>query len=304
MKKTLFCLPFLLLTCCFSFSQQHSGKIFDSMQLIAPGAELQKIAGGFSFTEGPAVDRAGNIYFTDQPNDKIWKYSVNGKLSLFMEHTGRANGLYIDKKGNIIACADNKSELWSISPKKKITILLAGFHGHRLNGPNDLWIDAKGGIYFTDPYYQRDYWGRKSPDIDGQKVYYLPYGKNEAILLEDGLKQPNGIVGSPGGKYLYVADIGDGKTYRYKINSDATLSSRQLLFPEGSDGMTLDEEGNIYITGKGVTIYNKNGIKIGHIPVPEDWTGNVCIGGKDRKTLFITASKGIYSIRLKVRGVE
>jgi len=287
-----------------SFAQQESKEIFDSMKLVAPGAKLTKVPGQFSFTEGPAVDKAGNIYFTDQPNDKIWKYDAGGKLSLFMDKTGRSNGLYVDSKGNIIACADNKNELWSITPQKKVTVLLANFEGHRFNGPNDLWIDKNGGIYFTDPYYQREYWDRKKPDIEGQKVYYLPKGKKEAVIVDDQLTQPNGIVGSPDGKYLYVADIGAGKTYKYEINKDATVSNRQLLFSQGSDGMTLDDEGNIYITGQGVTIYNKDGVKIGHIPVPAGWTANVCFGGKDRKTLFITAMESVYTIRMNVWGVE
>jgi gluconolactonase len=295
---------FCLLIAHSAYSQQSNGQIFDSLKLIAANAELVKVSGQFSFTEGPAVDKKGNIYFTDQPNDKIWEYDVNGKLSMFMDKTGRSNGLYFDHSGNIIACADNKDELWSISPAKKVIVILNNYQGHRLNGPNDLWIDAKGGIYFTDPYYQREYWDRKQPDIDGQKVYYLPKGKKEPVIVDDKLKQPNGIVGSPDGKTLYVADIGDNKTYKYQINKDASLSNRQLLFSQGSDGMTLDNKGNIYITGQGVTVYNKNGIKIGHIPVPGEWTANVCFGGKDRKTLFITAKESVYTIKMNVKGVE
>ena len=285
-------------------AQQAKEEIFDSLKLIGTKAKLIKVSGQFTFTEGPAVDKKGNIYFTDQPNDKIWKYDINGKLSMFMDKTGRSNGLYFDKNGNIISCADNKDELWRISPDKKVTVLLSNYDGHRLNGPNDLWIDAKGGIYFTDPYYQREYWDRKQPEIDGQKVYYLAKGNKEAVIVDDQLKQPNGIVGTPDGKTLYVADIGDWKMYKYHINEDASLSDRELLFPQGSDGMTLDNKGNIYVTGKGVTIYNKDGVKIGHIPVPGDWTANVCFGGRDRKTLFITAKESVYIIKMNIKGVE
>lgn len=272
--------------------------------LIDPTAGLIKISDQFSFTEGPAVNKQGDIYFTDQPNDKIWKYDINGQLSLFMEKTGRSNGLYFDKKGNIISCADEKNELWSISPDKKIKILLNNFEGKKLNGPNDLWIDAKGGIYFTDPYYQRDYWTRKKPEMDGKKVYYLPAGKKIPIIVGDKFVQPNGIVGTPDGKYLYVADIGDSKIYKYSIKKDGTLSDRSVFAPEGSDGMTLDTKGNLYITGKGVTVYDASGLKIGNIPIPSNWVGNVCFGGKDRKLLFITASESIYSMQMKVAGVE
>ncbi len=302
--KATIALSILLFTTMTAFCQQNNDILFDSLKVVAPGAKLNKVSSQFTFTEGPATDKKGNIYFTDQPNDKIWKYGIDGKLSLFMEKTGRSNGLYFDHKGNLIACADNKDELWSISPEKKVTVLLNNFEEHRLNGPNDLWIDAKGGIYFTDPYYQRDYWDRKQPDIDGQKIYYLPAGKKKAVMMDDTFKQPNGIVGSPDGKYLFVADIGDNKTYRYKVNSDASLSDRKLLFSQGSDGMTLDNEGNIYVTGQGVTIYNKEGVKIGHIPVQAQWTANVAFGGKDRKILFITAMDAVYTLQMRVKGVE
>ena len=276
----------------------------DSIPVAASGATLQQVSKQFSFTEGPAADKKGNIYFTDQPNDKIWKYDTEGKLSVFMDKTGRSNGLYFDKKGNIIACADEKNELWSISPGGKVTVLMKDYQGKRLNGPNDLWIDAKGGIFFTDPYYQRDYWERKKPDIEGQKVYYLPKGQKQPVVVEDQLKQPNGIVGSPDGKFLFVADIGDNKTYKYRINADGTLSDRTLFVPQGSDGITLDNEGNLYLTGKGVTIYNAAGTKLGNIPVPSGWVGNVCFGGPERNTLFITASESVYTLQMRVKGVE
>lgn len=275
-----------------------------SQSIIAPNATLQRVSDQFKFTEGPAVDKAGAVYFTDQPNDKIWKYDVDGKLSLFMDKTGRSNGMYFDRQGNLITCADEKDELWSINPKGKITVLLTNFQGHRFNGPNDLWIDPKGGIYFTDPYYQRDYWERKKPDLDGEKVYYLPKGKKEAILVDADLKQPNGIVGTSDGQHLYVADIRDNKTYKYQIQPDGRLTNRQLYVNQGSDGMTLDNKGNLYLTGKGVTVYNPAGEKIEFIPVPSRWVGNICFGGKDRNTLFITASEAVYTLPMQVKGAE
>jgi gluconolactonase len=276
----------------------------DSIKVIKPGALLKQVSKQFSFTEGPAVDKKGNIFFTDQPNDKIWKYNINGKLSLFMDSTGRSNGLYFDKNGDLIACADEKNQLWSITPQKKVTVLLKEFQGHRLNGPNDLWIDPGGGIYFTDPYYQRDYWERKNPEIDGQKVYYLPKGNREAIIVDAELMQPNGIVGTADGKLLYVADIQADKTYRYKISPDGSLTNRTLFINQGSDGMTLDNKGNLYLTGKGVTVYNNEGQKLGNIPVPSGWTANVCFGGKNLDILFITASESIYTLQMQVKGVE
>lgn len=281
-----------------------SGQQSPTLPVVAPGAQLVQLPAKFAFSEGPAVDKKGDIYFTDQPNDKIWRYDTKGQLTLYMDKTGRANGLYFDKQGNLIACADEKDELWSINPVKKVTVLLSSYEGKRLNGPNDLWIDAKGGIYFTDPYYQRAYWDRKQPDIAGQKVYYLPKGKNKPVIVDDKIVKPNGIVGTPDGKYLYVADIEAGKTYRYDIHADGTLQNRQEFAPMGSDGMTLDSEGNLYITGNGVTVFDKKGKKIGNIYVSPNWTGNVCFGGKDRKTLFITASESVYTLQMNVKGVE
>ncbi len=264
----------------------------------------QLISKQFSFTEGASVDKKGNVFFTDQPNNKIWEYDTSGNLSLFMDSTGRSNGMYFDHKGNLVTCADEHEQLWSISPGKKVKILLKDYQGHMLNGPNDIWIDNKGGIYLTDPYYQRPWWTRTKSDLDGEKVYYLPKGKDQPFIVDADLKKPNGIVGTPDGKYLYVADIADNKTYKYVINKDGTLSDRKLFTAMGSDGMTLDADGNVYLTGKGVTIFNPEGNKIGHIDIPEPWTANLCFGGKNKDVLFITASKAIYVVKMNVKGVE
>ncbi|WP_343522172.1 SMP-30/gluconolactonase/LRE family protein [Pedobacter sp.] len=296
MKKYFFFLIFSALSLS-GFAQNAGQELFvqDSLTLISSQ---------FKFTEGTSVDKWGNVFFTDQPNDKIWKYGIDGKLSLYMDKAGRANGTYFDKKGNLIVCADEHNEIWSIDKNKKIKVLFSDFEGKNVNGPNDIWLDNKGGIYFTDPYYQRDYWTRKSPEIVGQKVYYLPKGKKEAIVVADDVIKPNGIVGTPDGKFLYIADMEANKTYRYAIGTDAKLSDRKLILNQNSDGMTLDNNGNIYVTGKGVNIYKPSGEKIGHIDVPEGWCGNICFGGKDRNKLFIAASKSLYVIPVNAKGVE
>jgi len=267
-------------------------------------AKAQLISKQFAFTEGPAVDKQGNIFFTDQPDNKIWEYDTKGQLSVFLDKAGRSNGMYFDKKGNLISCADELDQLWSIDKKGKVTILVKDFGGHRLNGPNDVWVNNNTeGIYFTDPYYQRDYWDRKKSDLDGQKVYYMAKG-GRPVIVEDQLKQPNGIVGTPDGKFLYVADLRANKTYKYSIAADGSLKDRQPLINQGSDGMTIDAEGNIYLCGRGVTVYNPEGKRIAHIDIPEPWTANICFGGKDKKLLFITASTAIYTMPMYVKGVE
>jgi gluconolactonase len=271
--------------------------------IIAPGAKVQKLSGGFKFTEGPAVDAQGNVFFTDQPNNRIHKWSADGRLSVFHESPGRANGLYFDKKGNLLACADLNNELWSIDMQGNATVLVRDYKGKKLNGPNDLWEDPKGGIYFTDPFYKRPYWNRGPMEQDGKHVYYLKPNRKKLIRVTNDLVTPNGIIGTPDGKLLYVADLGDKKTYVYNTNADGTLSNKKLFCSMGSDGMTIDNEGNIYLTGRGVTVFNSAGEKIEHIPIDTGWTANVCFGGTDRHTLFITAQTSFYSLRMRVKGV-
>ena len=273
-------------------------------ELIKEGQELQLISNEFEFTEGPASDAEGNVYFTDQPNNRIHKWSVeDGTISVFMENSGRSNGLYFDNEGNLVAAADENSEIWKINAEKEVEVLVDSYQGNRLNGPNDLWIAPGGGFYFTDPYYQRDYWERTEKEIEEERVYYVN-AQGEISIVVDDLIQPNGIIGTPDGKTLYIADIGDNKTYSYKINPDGSLSDKKLFTELGSDGMTIDNRGNVYLTGNGVTVFDKSGKKIQHIPIDKDWTANVTFGGKNQQTLFITAQQAIYSLEMNVKGVR
>ncbi len=299
MKKiVIVCSLFILAISFTAFDQMGKG-------VIASGAKVEKLAEGFSFTEGPAVDAKGNVYFTDQPNDRILVWTIDGKLSVFGQGMGRANGLYFDKDGHLLSCSDLDNEVWSISMDGKHAVIVADFEGEKLNGPNDLWVDPNGGIYFTDPLYKRNYW-KRDPEMqqEGEYVYYLTPDRKNVVKVATDLKKPNGIVGTPDGKYLYVADIGDNKTYIYGIQPNGMLINKKLFAPMGSDGMTIDSKGNVYLTGRGVTIYDSEGEQIEHIPVDANWTANVCFGGKDMKTLFITASQYLYSIRMNVKGVR
>src|SRR5215471_2475055 len=275
----------------------------DESRIIAPGETLKKLAGDFSFTEGPTCDSVGNVFFTDQPNDRIMKWSVDGELSIFMQPCGRANGLSFDRAGKLLACADENNQLWQIGPSTNVTIVLKDYQGKLFNGPNDVWIAPDGSIYFTDPYYKRPYW-KRGPKEMGECVYYLSADHKKVNRIIEDLRKPNGIIGTPDGKILYVADIGAGKTYKYHIQAEGKLSNKKLFCELGSDGMTIDEQGNIYLTGKGVSVFNSAGEKIEQIDVPEPWTANICFGGQDRQLLFITASKSIYGLRMKVKGVD
>lgn len=271
--------------------------------VVAPGEKPVLLSGGFKFTEGPAADREGNVFFTDQPNDRICKWSVDGKLTDFMKPCGRSNGMFFDKEGNLWTCADMENELWKIDPQGKVTVVIKDYQGKRLNGPNDLWIAPNGAIYFTDPLYKRNYWTRDpAMQQDGEHVYYLAPGARAPVRVATDLTKPNGIIGTPDGKLLYVADIGARRTYRYKINADGTLADKTLFCTMGSDGMTIDTEGNIYLTGKGVAVFNPAGEQIDQIPIPKGWTANVCFGGRERDTLFITASDSLFAVKTRVKG--
>lgn len=296
MYKILLCTLFASLSLVLGRAQESP--------VISEGAELVLISNQFSFTEGPAVDKDGNVYFTDQPNNRILKWDTHSGLNLFLDNSYRANGLYFDNEGKLLACADQNNQLIRIEADKSITVLIDNFEEKRLNGPNDLWVDAKGGIYFTDPYYQRDWWEHTSKEIEEERVYYYTPSDSQLVVSASDLVKPNGIIGSADGKTLYVADIGAQKTYKYSINEDGSLSNKTLFANMGSDGMTLDNQGNLFLTGNGVTVFNENGVQIEHIPVPENWTANVTFGGFDQELLFITASNSLFTLKMKVNGVR
>ncbi|MFO7976048.1 MAG: SMP-30/gluconolactonase/LRE family protein [Candidatus Hydrogenedentota bacterium] len=273
--------------------------------IAVPGAEVEKLSGEFKFTEGPAADAAGNVFFTDQPNNRIMQWSLEGELTTFMQPCGRSNGLYFDKEGYLWACADEKNQLWRINPEKKVEVVVAKHDGKLLNGPNDLWIRPDGGLYFTDPFYKRSYWDRsETMEQPCQGVYYLSPDRKTVTRVIDDFEQPNGIIGTPEGKTLYVTDIKGKKTYAYTIQGDGSLAEKRLFCEMGSDGMTIDNEGNVYLTGKGVFVFDKTGKQVDHIEIDEPWTANVCFGGRDMDHLFITASKGLYRLKTRVKGVR
>ena len=281
-------------------------QIMDSKSIVADGAQVEKLGEGYKFTEGPVADEHGNVFFSDQPNNKIIRWDAEtGKFSTFSDNAGRSNGMYFDKKGNLVACADEDNQVWSFDKNGKATVLVKDYEGKLLNGPNDLWIDKKGGIYMTDPLYKRDYWKREpAMQQDGEHVYYLSPDHKKLVRVEANLKKPNGIIGTKDGKKLYVADIGDNKTFVYDVQKDGSLTNRRLFVSKGSDGMILDEQGNLYLTGDGVTVFDQTGEKIAHFPVHKGWTANLCFGGKNNDMLFITAEKAVYGLKMKVKGIK
>lgn len=276
-------------------------------RVLAPGAQVEKLAGDFLFTEGPTTDKAGNVYFVDQPNDRILEYDTTGRLTTFMQPSGRSNGMSFDPQGRLISGADEKNELWSIDvATKTATPLVSRYEGKLLNGPNDVWVHPTSGrIYFTDPYYQREWWkGVRGPMENPQTAYFYSRADNRLVRVIDDMMQPNGIIGTPDGRTLYVADIRARQTYAYDINADGTLGNKRLFCEFGSDGMTIDSEGNVYLTsGRFVQVFDSAGQRIESIEVPEA-PANLVFGGAARDTLFITARTGFYAVKMRVKGVD
>ncbi len=285
------------------------------MGVIEAGAKPVKLAEGFAFTEGCTSDASGNVFFVDQPQSQILKWTFDGeevrgkfsggKLSTFLEPSGHSNGMSFDGAGNLIACADLHNEVWSIAPDKRVKVLVRGYEGKLLNGPNDVWVRPDGGLYLSDPLYPRDWWkGLREPTVQvgGEFVFYVDARTGEVRPVVTDLVKPNGIIGTPDGKTLYVSDIRGKRTWRYRMEADGSLSDKRLFCEEESDGMTMDEAGNVYVTNKGVSIYSPQGQRLERVDMPA-WVGNTCFGGADMRTLFMAASKEIYALRMTLRGV-
>lgn len=305
---------------------------FDPAGLISSSQQgvLDTIQKGFKFTEGPAVDRQGNVYFTDQPDDKIYKWdAATGNITTFIVGTGRSNGMAFDKNGDLIACADMHGEIWKIHMDGTHEVLVNNYNGKLLNGPNDVWVNpVTGGMYITDPIFPRDYWDASDPRKQpwepthseqaatgkGGHVYYLAAGSNTLVRVTtmSGWNAdiwPNGIAGTPDGKKLYVNNWtynGTGKIWSFDIHADGTLSNMQTVVSNLNfcDGMSLDELGNIYVSGGvGVNAYDpKTGNKI--LTIPAGGGTNNVFAGKNNKLLFITIPDRVASVKMNVKGVE
>jgi gluconolactonase len=272
--------------------------------LVEENATVQKLETGFGFLEGPITDRQGNIYFTDIPKNKIHIWTIENELKTFRENSGGANGLAFLNDTTLIVCEGINRQLTEITLNGKVTVLADNFEDKKLNSPNDVWIDPKGGMDFTDPRYA----DRETMELEGEYVFYLTPDRQKLMKVVDDLIRPNGLLGSPDGRLLYVADRSGNANFVYTINEEGTLSNKTFFSTEGSDGMTMDTEGNIYVTSPQetpyfhVSIYSPAGHKLEEIKIPEK-PGNLQFGGKDGKTLFIPSRTSLYAIKMRVQGV-
>lgn len=296
-----------VVTCCllsFAVSSQAENPALPS-SILPEGSKVELIKDGFKFTEGPALSPDGRIFFSDIPNNRIHVYDPKDQsVNIHREDTGGANGLMFDANGALIACEGSNRLVSRQAPQAGVETVAEAFDGKKLNSPNDLDIDAKGGIYFTDPRYGKN----DDREIDVEAVYYVsPDGAVVTQVAKDFVK-PNGIALSPDKKTLYVADNGSGKLHAYDVNAeDGSLSNGRVISEAApvSDGICLDTKGNIYVTVKdeGVKVFAPDGKHIGTISTPEP-PANCAFGAKGTKTLYITARTGFYKVVLGVDGLK
>jgi gluconolactonase len=281
--------------------------------LVAPGAKVKKLAGGMKFTEGPVwLPNEKKLVFSDIPNSKLMQWSAKDGLSVFRK-SENANGNILDLEGRIISCQHGARNLVRIEADGSTTVLADKFEGKRFNSPNDVAVMSDGTLWFTDPP-----WGLTGPhEIPGHWVYKLDPKTGKVDVVHKSLAMPNGIVFSPDETRIYIADTGGHKRHPdpkfhklpasiqcHEIGEDGKLGKKLFHIDAGSDGMAVDVKGHLYTTHAGnVHVYDADGKELEEIEVPEG-PANVCFGGDDFKTLFITARTSLYSVRVKYPGAK
>jgi gluconolactonase len=309
-----------VLTCRRSLNIGPLALLALALSALAPviAQEQVDVAATLAFTEGPTADRDGNVYFSEMVNQRIMKLSPSGVLSTFREKSNNANGLVIDPEGRLIACEGaetNRNGVRTTNMPRitrtnlrtgQIEILADSFQGAPLKGPNDVTIDSKGRIYFTD--------------LSGSAVYRIDApGKLARLAAAPDVQRPNGIQISPDDTKLYVADSSappDGVRvlYVFDLQADGSVRNKRVLYDflkvRGIDGMSIDVQGNLYgsagsrATGNtGIHVISPQGKVLRIIPIPEDPISNNAFGGPDMKTLYVTAGKTLYKVRTEIAGL-
>jgi gluconolactonase len=283
------------------------------------------------FLEGPAVDAAGNVFFSDIAGNRILRMDAKGAVSTFRADSGRTNGNCFDAEGRLISCEGGEQ-----GPGRRrvvrtdlrtgeVTVLTDRYEGQRYNSPNDCCVDARGRVWFTDPRYGAD---RSDLEMDVEAVYRIDEaGKVARVLTQKEIDRPNGIAVAPDGKTLYVIDShprvgGNRKVWAFGLAADGSLSGRRVVYDfgkgRGGDGMRVDVDGNLWVAAginrprgnpgesldvpTGVYVISPAGKLLGRIPIPEDLVTNLAFGGPGRKTLYVTAGRTLYRFPVNVSG--
>ncbi len=273
---------------------------------VGPSGEIKKVQTGFKFTEGPIGDANGNVYFSDIPNEKIHKIDAKGDLSVFREKSNNANGLMINAKGEIVACEMTGAIVAISADGKDRRVITDKYDGKRYNAPNDLVLDKAGGVYFTDPQFRAP-----TPLPQGKTCVYYANEKGEVTRIIDDLPNPNGVRLSPDEKILYVFPTGQKQMMSYPVESPGKIGKGKTFCElkqakeggnAGGDGGAVDSKGNVYVAAAtGLQVFDKDGKYLGTIVFPEQ-PSNATFGGKDMKTLYVTARTSVYACPMDVAG--
>jgi gluconolactonase len=276
--------------------------------LLDESAGVERIVSDCKFTEGPAVDREGNLFFSDGANDRIMRFGADGKLSVFRQPCGRANGLTFDREGRLVMCQSSGpkggKKVTRLEKDGSETTLADAFDGQPLNAPNDLCADSKGHVFFTDPA------GLGTDNTGTKSSVYRIDAPGKLVRIIDNLGKPNGILLTADGRTLYVSDRGSQKLHRYKVDDKGDVTADGVVYEfapdRGIDGMRLDERGNIWAAAgqdktTGLFVVSPEGKLLLHKPMPE-FSTNLCFGGPDGKTIYFTATTSVYRMKAKVTG--
>jgi gluconolactonase len=282
---------------------------------IPTHARLERLYQGTTFSEGPAADAAGNVFFTDCQENRIYVYKPeSSKVEIWKEPSGRANGMNFDAQGRLVTCCDGKDgggrAVWRYEHDGSVSVLATHYQGKKLNAPNDLCFDRAGNIYFTDPRYGYQH----DVEQDCMAVYRIGTDGTLTRVIDDA-QTPNGILLTPDNTVMYLVDNNEAEggartLLEYRLDANQNWKRERVLHDfgtgRGGDGMVLDIEGNIYLTaGKGelagVYIFTPDGEQLCFVATGEA-PGNCTFGGRELRTLYITATSSLYAIDLAIPG--
>ena len=271
---------------------------------LIPEPEPAVVAEGFEFTEGPVWHPDGYLLFSDIPADTIYRYVPGGRPEPYLRPSRHANGLTFDRQGRLLACEHGGRQVSRMDTDGVMTPLAGHYNGKPLNSPNDLVVHSGGGIFFTDPPYGID----PEPGEQGFNGVYRLDPDGAVTLLNRTMNRPNGLALSLDESILYVDDSRNRNVLSFPVNADLSLGAPTVLVdmdtpePGGPDGMKLDSQGNLYVTGPGgLWVITPAGEHLGTIAFPQV-PANLCFGGPDYRTIYVTARTGLYSVAVEVAG--